>query len=83
MIYRIIIGVLLGAVFGGLVGYAGKCAGGGCPLTCNPVGGIITGAIVGFLIVSSSGNISTSGAGRSGDVTGKSQNSVVEDKVQK
>lgn len=54
MIYRLIGGILIGAVIGGIIGYAGKCAGGACPLTCNPIGGLITGAVVGFLLVTSS-----------------------------
>lgn len=54
MIYRLIGGIVIGAVIGGIIGYAGKCAGGACPLTCNPIGGLITGAVVGFLLVTSS-----------------------------
>jgi outer membrane lipoprotein SlyB len=53
MIIQVIAGVSLGAIVGGIIGYAGKCAGGGCPLTCNPIGGIITGALIGFLVASS------------------------------
>ena len=51
MITRLIIGVLAGAVLGGIVGYVGKCSGGACPLTCHPVGGMLTGAAIGLLIM--------------------------------
>lgn len=52
MITKIIFAALLGAALGGVVGYAGKCSGGACPLTCNPLGGMIMGAIIGALMVS-------------------------------
>ena len=58
MVYRFILGGVLGALVGGIVGYLGRCSGGQCPLTCNPIGGIITGAILGVLLV---GSISTAG----------------------
>ena len=54
MMYRLIGGVVVGAVIGGIIGYAGKCAGGACPLTCNPIGGLIIGAVIGFILASSS-----------------------------
>jgi hypothetical protein len=53
MLAQLATGVILGATIGGIVGYAGRCVGGGCPLTCNPIGGIITGALIGFLLASS------------------------------
>ena len=52
---KIVIGGAIGALAGGLVGYVGKCMGGGCPLTCNPVGGILVGTLMGVLIASSVG----------------------------
>jgi len=47
---------LIGAVIGLAVGYAGKCRGGTCPLTCNPVGGVIVGLAIGLLFASSMGS---------------------------
>jgi thioredoxin 1 len=47
MVWKIVIGVLLGAGLGGLVGYWGKCRGGTCPFFCNPIGGMILGAVLG------------------------------------
>lgn len=49
MIIRAIAGILIGGVVGAGIGYSLKCAGGICPLTCNPRGGAITGAIIGFI----------------------------------
>lgn len=50
MIWKIVIGVLLGAGVGGLVGYWGKCRGGTCPFFCNPLGGMLMGALFGGMI---------------------------------
>ena len=51
---------MAGAAVGALIGYAGKCSGGTCPLTCNPVGGMIVGAVIGAALASAVGG----GAGR-------------------
>lgn len=53
MITKIVIGILLGAGIGGVIGYVAKGAGGSCPLTCNPYGGMITGALIGALLTAS------------------------------
>lgn len=50
---RILAGVIIGGAIGGLVGYWGKCSGGTCPLTCNPIGGILVGAFFGLFIATS------------------------------
>ena len=50
-----ILNIVLAPIFGGLiglgVGWGLRCAGGTCPLTCNPWGGAITGVLIGLLIV--------------------------------
>ena len=52
---RIIMGTVVGAAVGAAVGYFGRCAGGTCPLSCTPVGGVIMGALIGGLLVASFG----------------------------
>lgn len=47
---KLIAGILIGAIIGGLVGYFGKCASGACPLTSNPYTGALVGAALGALI---------------------------------
>lgn len=47
---RIIIGMSIGAVLGGLMGYFGKCVSGTCPLTSTPLRGMLYGAFLGLLI---------------------------------
>lgn len=47
---KLIIGVVGGALVGLAVGFIGQYAGGSCPLTCNPFGGMIVGAIVGSVL---------------------------------
>ena len=49
MAIRIATGILLGGGLGVAVGYGMKCAGGTCPLTCNPWGGAITGIVFGLI----------------------------------
>ena len=49
---RIILGILIGAGIGGLMGYLGKCASGACPLTANPLRGAFFGALLGILFAS-------------------------------
>ena len=53
---KLVVGAAVGAALGGWIGYATKCAGGGCPMMGNPVGGVIFGAIIGTLLASSFGN---------------------------
>jgi thioredoxin 1 len=47
---RVIIGVGLGLAIGAAVGAFLKSRGGSCPLTCNPIGGALFGALLGGLI---------------------------------
>ena len=49
MIIRLIAGGVIGAVFGGVLAYFGKCADGTCPLMASPLRGIIVGLIMGVL----------------------------------
>ncbi len=51
MILKILIGTVIGGLIGSGVGWGLRCAGGTCPLTCNPWGAVITGALIGLLIV--------------------------------
>lgn len=46
---RLLIGISVGAVLGGLMGYFGKCTSGTCPLTATPWRGAIYGAVMGAL----------------------------------
>jgi hypothetical protein len=48
-ILRIFLGVAIGAVLGGLLGYYGKCTSNTCPLTRNPYITAIYGAVIGLL----------------------------------
>ena len=47
---KAIMGMLIGALLGGALGYFGMCAQGACPLTASPVRGAVFGAILGLLI---------------------------------
>jgi len=49
MIVKTILGILVGAGIGAVVGHFGKCSSGGCPLTANPFRGAIYGAVMGAL----------------------------------
>jgi thioredoxin 1 len=49
---RILIGIGLGLAAGAIGGALMKRAGGTCPLTCNPIGGAVAGAALGWLIAS-------------------------------
>lgn len=55
MTIRLVIGILIGAGIGALMGYFGKCTSGMCPLTANPFRGAFFGALIGVLFVLSSG----------------------------
>ena len=52
MIYKILLGTLIGGAIGAVVGYLGKCSSGTCPLTANPYRGAIYGAVLGVLSAS-------------------------------
>jgi len=58
MIVKIILGLLIGAGIGAVIGHFGKCSSGGCPLTANPFRGSIYGAVMGALFALSSGGTS-------------------------
>ncbi|HQP10480.1 MAG TPA: DUF6132 family protein [Candidatus Omnitrophota bacterium] len=46
---KIVIGVAVGALLGGIMGYFGKCSTGMCPLTSTPIRGALYGALLGSL----------------------------------
>ena len=50
---KIILGVIIGGAAGFAIGYFGKCASGGCPLTSNPIISTLFGAFIGALLASS------------------------------
>ena len=52
MFVRLLIGAVIGAAFGGLMGYFGKCATGTCPLTANPWRGAFFGLVIGLMLAS-------------------------------
>lgn len=56
MIMKLLIGILIGAAAGALLGYFGKCSSGTCPLTANPLRGAVYGAVLGALFAFSSGS---------------------------
>lgn len=67
MLLRIMIGAALGVLVGGLVGYIAKARGGTCPLTCNPSGGALFGAVIGAalaLALSGGGSATSYGSGQ-------------------
>jgi outer membrane lipoprotein SlyB len=49
-IIRLVLGISIGAVLGGIMGYFGKCVSGTCPLTATPWRGAVYGAVMGALI---------------------------------
>ncbi|MCB4790283.1 MAG: DUF6132 family protein [Elusimicrobia bacterium] len=51
MFIKILIAVIAGGVAGGIGGHFLKCAGGTCPLTCNPWGGAVFGIILAISFV--------------------------------
>ncbi len=46
----ILIGGGLGTAIGAVLGYVGKCRSGACPLTGNPYGGAMFGALIGVML---------------------------------
>jgi thioredoxin 1 len=60
MFVRLLAGAIIGAAFGGLMGYFGKCTTGACPLTANPLRGAFFGLVLGLMLASTitSGSLS-------------------------
>ena len=54
MVTKVILGIIIGAGVGAVIGHFGKCSSGGCPLTANPFRGAIYGAVMGALFTLSS-----------------------------
>jgi len=52
--WPLILGILLGGLFGAALGYFGQCSSGACPLTANPWRGAMFGALLGVLFALSS-----------------------------
>jgi ABC-type uncharacterized transport system permease subunit len=48
-IIKVIISIAVGAAFGAVMGYFGKCSSGACPLTATPWRGAIYGAVMGAI----------------------------------
>lgn len=49
MIVQLSLGLILGGSIGALLGYFGKCSTGACPLTANPIRGMMVGALLGAM----------------------------------
>ena len=47
---RLAVGIAIGALLGGAMGYFGKYTSGSCPLTATPWRGAVYGAVMGALI---------------------------------
>ncbi len=62
MLLRVLIGAAIGLLAGAALGAVMKARGGTCPLTCNPVGGAIFGAIVGAALAGSFGSSGRAGS---------------------
>ncbi len=53
MIVRTVLGGVIGALIGGILGYFGRCTTGTCPLTSSPWTGAVFGALVGVMMAQS------------------------------
>ncbi|MBN1621278.1 MAG: hypothetical protein JW871_01655 [Endomicrobiales bacterium] len=51
MILKTTLALIIGGFLGGVMGYLLRCSGGACPLTCNPWGGAIFGALLALSFV--------------------------------
>jgi thioredoxin 1 len=49
MMVQLSVGLIVGGSIGALLGYFGKCSTGACPLTANPVRGMMVGAVLGAM----------------------------------
>jgi len=70
MVLKILIGIAIGVLAGGLLGSARSCPSGGCPLTATPRRGAIWGGVLGLLFAVAACNPSASPAsapGKAGD----------------
>jgi hypothetical protein len=47
---RVLLGILIGAAVGFVIGYFGRCTSGACPLTGNPYISTVFGALMGGLV---------------------------------
>ena len=56
MVWRIVIGVGIGVILGGVAGYFGRCRTGACPLNGNPFTGAMFGGLIGAVIAFSLAN---------------------------
>lgn len=54
MYTRLLIGVAVGALLGGVIGYFGQCSTGTCPLTSTWWRGAIYGGVMGLVLMMSS-----------------------------
>ena len=50
MTIRVIVATVVGAAVGGTIGYFGRCASGACPLTSNPISGMLFGGLIGAML---------------------------------
>jgi thioredoxin 1 len=50
MLIKMLFIVTGGVLFGGILGYVGKCSTGACPLTANPLRGSIYGGLIGLVM---------------------------------
>lgn len=55
MVVRLLVGALIGAGAGLLLGHFGKCSTGSCPLTSNYYTSVLFGTVIGLLFATSSG----------------------------
>jgi len=77
MLIRIVIGIMLGAAIGALVGKTQSCQSGACPLTANPRRGAIWGGLLGLMFALSfhSGSSAVSESNKTTSTQTKSTNS--------
>ncbi len=48
---KVLIGAVIGGIIGFAVGYFGKCASGACPLTSNPIISTLVGSAIGAMLM--------------------------------
>ncbi len=47
---KMLVGIIVGGAIGFVVGFAGRCASGACPLTGNPIISTLVGAFIGAMV---------------------------------